>query len=128
MGGFSHDFKSLDGDYCTVTAAFYALRTPGRNRISDHIFRLTSRFPMLRRIPTAKNRIIRDFRRLLSRIAAEELERIDSGKTATSDGTIIASLGTFQPIFSCTMFLASHLNTSQIARGEPRRRIAVIFC
>ncbi|KAJ7200975.1 cytochrome P450 [Mycena rebaudengoi] len=92
MGGFSHDFKSLDGDYCTVTAAFYALRTPGRNRISDHIFRLTSRFPMLRRIPTAKNRIIRDFRRLLSRIAAEELERIDSGKTATSDGTIIASL------------------------------------
>ncbi|KAJ7815964.1 cytochrome P450 [Mycena olivaceomarginata] len=88
--GFSHDFESLKGDYCIVTAAFYALRAPHTNSPSDLIFRLaSSTMPILRNIPTAKNRIIQDFRAYMGGIAADILERNDAQETKAqgSEGT-----------------------------------------
>lgn len=88
--GFAHDFESLKGDYCIVTAAFYALRAPHTNSPSDLIFRLaSSTMPILRNIPTAKNRIIQDFRAYMGGIAGDILERNDAQETKAqgSEGT-----------------------------------------
>ncbi|KAJ7916264.1 cytochrome P450, partial [Mycena leptocephala] len=86
--GFGHDFQSLMGDYCLVTAAFYTLRAPGTNSPSDIIFRLASTMPVLRNIPTAKNRIINDFQACMSRIASDILER-NARKAETEDRSVL---------------------------------------
>ncbi|KAJ7740567.1 cytochrome P450 [Mycena metata] len=92
LAGFGHDFESLRGDYCTVTAAFYTLRAPVRNySLSDMIFRLAATTPYLRAIPTAKNRIINDFHAHMSRIAGDVLER-NSGKNRRADKSVLGLL------------------------------------
>ncbi|KAF7354604.1 phosphoribosylaminoimidazole carboxylase [Mycena sanguinolenta] len=89
--GFGHDFASLKGDYCIVTAAFYTLRVPSTNSPSDIIFRLASSIPILRNIPTAKNRIIKDFQVYISGIARDVLER-NATKGHTEDKSILGML------------------------------------
>ncbi|KAJ7039377.1 cytochrome P450 [Mycena alexandri] len=92
LAGFGHDFESLRGDYCTVTAAFYTLRAPSRSSsLSDIIFRLAATTPLLRAIPTAKNRIINDFDAYMSRIALDVLDR-NSGKDRTADKSVLGLL------------------------------------
>jgi hypothetical protein len=91
--GFGHDFQSLMGDYCLVTAAFYTLRAPGTNSPSDIIFRLASTMPVLRNIYTAKNRIMNDFQACMSRIASDILER-NARKGETEDKSVLGLLST----------------------------------
>ncbi|KAJ7499889.1 cytochrome P450 [Mycena latifolia] len=90
VAGFSHDFESLNGDYCIVTAAFYALRAPSTNSISDIIFRLATNWSFLRDIPTAKNRIIKDFQTCMRRIASDVHEK-NTGKDV-ADKSVLALL------------------------------------
>ncbi|KAJ7476848.1 cytochrome P450 [Mycena galericulata] len=93
--GFSHDFESLKGDSCLVTAAFYTLRAPRTGAFSDTLFHLASYAPSLRTIPTAKNRIINDFRTLMSGIAGDVLSRsVLNGAAADTSvlGLLIQSL------------------------------------
>ncbi|KAJ6615446.1 cytochrome P450 [Mycena sp. CBHHK59/15] len=84
--GFSHDFESLNGDYCTVTAAFNALRAPTTSCLLDLVFRFGSSFHILRNIPTAKHRVLTNFRTYMSQIAEKVLER--SGKEAKDDSVV----------------------------------------
>ncbi|KAJ7661427.1 cytochrome P450 [Mycena polygramma] len=90
--GFGHDFESLNGDYCIVTAAFYALGAPDTNYAADIIFRLASTYPLLRSIPTARNRIIREFQSYIRRIAGDMLERKARKECTGDDNSILGSL------------------------------------
>ncbi|KAF7333047.1 hypothetical protein MVEN_02411200 [Mycena venus] len=92
VAGFAHDFESLKGDYCTVTAAFYTLRATSTNSPSDIIFRLASTIPILRDIPTAKNRIIKDFQAYMNHIAEDVLERNAPTKSHSEDKSILGLL------------------------------------
>ncbi|KAJ7174633.1 cytochrome P450 [Mycena filopes] len=91
IAGFGHDFESLRGDYCTVTAAFYTLRAPSTNSLADIIFRLAATTPLLRELPTAKNRIINTFHSHMSRIALDVLER-NSSKDRAADKSLLGLL------------------------------------
>ncbi|KAJ6473134.1 cytochrome P450 [Mycena sanguinolenta] len=91
IAGFGHDFASLKGNYCIVTAAFYTLRAPSTYSPSDTIFRLASSIPILRNIPTAKNRIIKDFQVYISGIGRDVLER-NATKGNTEDKSILGML------------------------------------
>ncbi|KAJ6596760.1 cytochrome P450 [Mycena sp. CBHHK59/15] len=84
--GFSHDFESLNRDYCTVTAAFNALRAPTTSCLSDLISRFGSSFHILCNIPTAKHRVLTNFCTYMSQIAEKVLER--SGKEAKDDSVV----------------------------------------
>ncbi|KAJ7983168.1 cytochrome P450 [Mycena polygramma] len=92
VAGFGHDFESLNGNYCIVTAAFYALGAPDTNSPADIIFRLASTYPLLRGIPTARNRIIRDFQSYMRRIAGDMLERKARKECTGEDNSILGSL------------------------------------
>ncbi|KAJ6544347.1 cytochrome P450 [Mycena capillaripes] len=92
VAGFGHDFESLKGDYCIVTAAFYTLKAPDTNSPSDIIFRLASAHPFLRNIPTAKNRIINSLQAGMSRIAGNILERNDKKANIDEDRSILGLL------------------------------------
>ncbi|KAJ7165665.1 cytochrome P450 [Mycena crocata] len=94
VAGFGHNFDSLSGDYCLVTAAFYALKAPSTNSCADTIFRMAFRFPCLRNVPTARNRLIKDFNAYMRRIANDVLDRnACKGGTDTSVlGLLIKSL------------------------------------
>ncbi|KAJ7124478.1 cytochrome P450 [Mycena epipterygia] len=75
VAGFSHDFESLSGNYCTVTAAFRVLRAESTGSLADTVFSLAAMIPLFRNIPTTKNRIINDFQTYMSRIAEDVLQR-----------------------------------------------------
>ncbi|KAJ6506379.1 cytochrome P450 [Mycena vitilis] len=92
VAGFGHDFESLNGDYCIVTAAFYALGAPDTNSPADIIFRFASIYPLLQGIPTARNRIIRDFQSYMRRIAGDMLERKAWKECTGEDNCILGSL------------------------------------
>ncbi|KAJ7683519.1 cytochrome P450 [Mycena rosella] len=95
VAGFSHNFESLNGNYCIITAVFYALRAPSTSSVSDIIFRLAAYWPIFRNIPTAKNRVINDFQVSMSRISKDVLERNTRKRGDTDDsllGLLIKSL------------------------------------
>ncbi|KAF8169055.1 cytochrome P450 [Mycena galopus ATCC 62051] len=84
-------FCIAQGRLCTVTAAFYTLRAPPTNSLSDIIFRLASIIPILRNIPTAKNRIIKDFQAYIAGVAKDVLER-NASKGVVEDKSILGLL------------------------------------
>ncbi|KAK7053736.1 cytochrome P450 [Favolaschia claudopus] len=88
IAGFSHDFKTLDGEYSAVAAAFDSLNFEGQGIISNLAFMLGTAFPWLARMPTKRNRIMRGLRLSMSTIADELLERTRREKsTHVSDET-----------------------------------------
>ncbi|KAJ6579644.1 cytochrome P450 [Mycena vulgaris] len=110
VAGFSHDFESLSGDHCIVTAAFHALRSHGTNSASDMIFRLASTWPILRNVPTAKNRIIQDFQACISRIATDVLER-NVGKGGTDSSVLgLLSMCYESPLYPLLNLFQSNLS------------------
>ncbi|KAF8173882.1 cytochrome P450 [Mycena galopus ATCC 62051] len=97
IAGFSHDFRTLDGEYSTVAAAFDSLNFKSRSLISSLIFLLGTQFPFLTKIPTERSRTIGNLRRTMSGVADELLERTRREKKShvtdeTADRSIIGLL------------------------------------
>ncbi|KAK7053721.1 cytochrome P450 [Favolaschia claudopus] len=91
VAGFQHNFDSLKGSFCTVTAAFYVLRTEDTKTFPGIISRLASSFPILRHIPTARNRLMQDFQRCI-RDVAEEVLRRDASKGNSGNKSMLGLL------------------------------------
>ncbi|KAJ7775693.1 cytochrome P450 [Mycena maculata] len=97
IAGFSHDFRSLDGEYSAVAAAFDSLSFEGTGVLSNLVFLLGTQFPFLAHLPTKRNRIILNLRRKMSIIADQLLEKTRREKKThvsdeTSDRSIIGLL------------------------------------
>ncbi|KAJ7235293.1 cytochrome P450 [Mycena haematopus] len=97
IAGFSHDFRTLDGEYSAVAAAFDSLNFEGQGFISGLVFLLGTQFPFLANLPTQRNRIMGNLRRTISGIADELLERTRREKKShvsdeTTDRSIIGLL------------------------------------
>ncbi|KAJ7071727.1 cytochrome P450 [Mycena belliarum] len=75
IGGFSHDFRSLDGEYSTVAEAFDALSFEGTGTFSSLVLILGTQLPFLAHLPTARNRILGNLRRTMNAIANDLLEK-----------------------------------------------------
>ncbi|KAF7331403.1 hypothetical protein MKEN_00018700 [Mycena kentingensis (nom. inval.)] len=90
--GFAHDFNSLSGNYCPVTAAFYALRAPAAaGSLADKLFRAAPALPawaapLLRMWPGDRNRIMRHFRAVVHGVAGGVVERHSSRLRKPADG------------------------------------------
>ncbi|KAJ6579631.1 cytochrome P450 [Mycena vulgaris] len=94
IAGFSHDFRSLDGEYSAVTAAFDSLSFEGTGLFSNFLFILGTQLPFLAHLPTARNRIIKGLHRTMSGIADELLEKTRREKKShitdeTADRSVI---------------------------------------
>ncbi|KAJ6580333.1 cytochrome P450 [Mycena sp. CBHHK59/15] len=74
LAGFSHDFKSLEGQQSPVTNAFAALQFTERNLMSDLVFILSFTFPSLLNLPTERLGLFRELRRSMNVIAQRLLE------------------------------------------------------
>ncbi|KAJ7476855.1 cytochrome P450 [Mycena galericulata] len=97
IAGFSHDFRTLDGKYAAVAAAFDSLSFEGTGLLSNLVFLLGMQFPLLAHLPSQRNRIIRKLRLSMSTIADELLEKTRREKKShvsdeTSDRSIIGLL------------------------------------
>ncbi|KAJ7071726.1 cytochrome P450 [Mycena belliarum] len=88
IAGFSHDFRTLDGEYSAVAEAFDSLSFEGMSFLSNLVFVLGLQFPFLAQLPTARNRIMGNLRRTISGIADGLLEKTRREKrTHVSDET-----------------------------------------
>ncbi|KAJ6615483.1 cytochrome P450 [Mycena sp. CBHHK59/15] len=74
LGGFSHDFKYLEGQQSPVTKAFEALQFTETGLMSDLVFILSFTFPFLLNLPTGRLRLFRELRRSMNVIAERLLE------------------------------------------------------
>ncbi|KAJ6579630.1 cytochrome P450 [Mycena vulgaris] len=97
IAGFSHDFRSLDGEYSAVAAAFDSLSFEGTGVLSNLVFILGTQLPFLAHLPTARNRIMKGLRRTMSGIADELLEKTRREKKShitdeTADRSVIGLL------------------------------------
>ncbi|KAF7354627.1 Cytochrome P450 [Mycena sanguinolenta] len=97
IAGFSHDFRTLDGEYSAVVAAFDSLNFEGQGIISSLVFLLGTQFPFLANLPTKRNRIMGNLRRTMSGIADGLLEKTRREKKThvtdeTTDRSIIGLL------------------------------------
>ncbi|KAJ6506413.1 cytochrome P450 [Mycena vitilis] len=97
IAGFSHDFRSLDGEYSAVAAAFDSLNFEGQGMLSNLVFLLGTQFPILAHLPSERNRIQKNLRRSMSVIADDLLARTRREKKShvtdeTSDRSIIGLL------------------------------------
>ncbi|KAJ7071725.1 cytochrome P450 [Mycena belliarum] len=77
IAGFSHDFRSLDGEYSAVAAAFDSLTFEGGSVLSNFLFILLvgAQLSFLAHLPTERNRIMGNLRRTISDIADDLLEK-----------------------------------------------------
>ncbi|KAJ6459949.1 cytochrome P450 [Mycena sanguinolenta] len=75
IAGFSHDFRTLDGEYSAVAAAFESLSFEGQSMLSILMFILGTRIPILVHLPVKRNRIIAKLRREMGIIATDLLEK-----------------------------------------------------
>ncbi|KAF8209168.1 cytochrome P450 [Mycena galopus ATCC 62051] len=88
IAGFSHDFRTLDGEYSSVAAAFESLSFEGQSLFSVLIFMLGTRFPILVHVPAERNRIIGRLRREMNVIGLDLLKKTRNDiKTHASDET-----------------------------------------
>ncbi|KAJ7165645.1 cytochrome P450 [Mycena crocata] len=97
IAGFSHDFRSLDGEHSAVAEAFDSLSFEGTGFFSNLVFVLGTQFPFLAHLPTARNRIIANLRQRMSVIADDLLEKMRSEKKThvtdeTADRSVIGLL------------------------------------
>ncbi|KAJ7336934.1 cytochrome P450 [Mycena albidolilacea] len=97
IAGFSHDFRTLDGEYSAVAAAFDSLNFEGQGMLSNLVFLLGTQFPFLAHLPSKRNRIQKNLRYTISGIADELLERTRRERKKqvpdeTSDRSIIGLL------------------------------------
>ncbi|KAJ7124501.1 cytochrome P450 [Mycena epipterygia] len=97
IAGFSHDFRSLDGEYSAVAAAFDSLSFEGTGILSNLVFIVGLQLPFLANLPTQRNRIIGNLRRTMSVIADELLEKTRREKKThvtdeTADRSVIGLL------------------------------------
>ncbi|KAJ7683541.1 cytochrome P450 [Mycena rosella] len=94
IAGFSHDFRTLDGEYSAVAAAFDSLSFDGTGLLSGLVLILGIQFPFLAHLPTARNRIMGNLRKTMSVIADELLEKTRREKKShvtdeTADRSVI---------------------------------------
>ncbi|KAJ7683554.1 cytochrome P450 [Mycena rosella] len=94
IAGFSHDFRTLDGEYSAVAAAFDSLSFEGTGLLSGLVLILGIQFPFLAHLPTARNRIMGNLRKTMSVIADELLEKTRREKKShvtdeTADRSVI---------------------------------------
>ncbi|KAJ6562221.1 cytochrome P450 [Mycena capillaripes] len=75
IAGFSHDFRTLDGEYSQVAAAFESLSFEGQSLLSILLFILGTQLPFLVHLPVKRNRIISRLRREMAVIARDLLEK-----------------------------------------------------
>ncbi|KAJ7499846.1 cytochrome P450 [Mycena latifolia] len=97
IAGFSHDFRSLDGEYSAVAEAFDSLSFEGTGVLSNLVFILGVQFPFLANLPTARNRIMKNLGRTMSDIADDLLEKTRREKRShvtdeTADRSVIGLL------------------------------------
>ncbi|KAJ7165625.1 cytochrome P450 [Mycena crocata] len=69
IAGFSHDFKYLDGQTSSVTAAFEALQLDEQAFSQEIVYMLAAKFPFLLSLPTGRMRLFWELRRSLNVIA-----------------------------------------------------------
>ncbi|KAJ6544252.1 cytochrome P450 [Mycena capillaripes] len=74
IAGFSHDFRYLDGQKSSVTAAFEALQVTDMSWQTKLVFVLSFTFPILLSVPTQRMRLFWELRRSLNVIAERLLE------------------------------------------------------
>jgi hypothetical protein len=84
IAGFSHDFRTLDGAYSPIAAAFESLSFEGENILSVLLFMLGTQLPFLVHLPVKRNRIIAKLRREMGVIAADLLEKTRHEKRSYS--------------------------------------------
>ncbi|KAJ7913157.1 cytochrome P450 [Mycena leptocephala] len=93
IAGFSHDFRTLDGEYSAVAVAFDSLNFEGQGIVSNLVFLLGTQFPFLAHLPLDRNRIMGNFRRTMSGIADDLLEKTRREKKShISDETFERSI------------------------------------
>ncbi|KAJ7788000.1 cytochrome P450 [Mycena olivaceomarginata] len=97
IAGFSHDFRTLDGEYSSVAAAFESLSFEGQSLLSILLFMLGTRIPLLVHLPVERNRIIAKLRREMGVIATSLLEKTRREKKKevsdeTADKSVIGLL------------------------------------
>ncbi|KAJ6473158.1 cytochrome P450 [Mycena sanguinolenta] len=97
IAGFSHDFRTLDGEYSAVAAAFDSFNFEEQSIISSLVFLLGTQFPFLAHLPTERNRIMGNLRRIMSGIADGLLEKTRREKKThvtdeTADRSVIGLL------------------------------------
>ncbi|KAJ7775694.1 cytochrome P450 [Mycena maculata] len=85
IAGFAHDFRTLDGEYSAVAAAFESLSSKDDSALSKLIFIVGIRLPFLARLPTQRNCTMGNLRRTMSGIADEMLEKIRREKSHATD-------------------------------------------
>jgi hypothetical protein len=100
IGGFSHDFGSLDGKHSSVAAIFDTFSQTKQSFISQLIFLIAIVFPMLAGVPTSRNLLIRKLHSTMGEIADELLERTRAEKQAKveenqGDKSVIGLLSEF---------------------------------
>ncbi|KAJ7464545.1 cytochrome P450 [Mycena latifolia] len=99
IAGFSHDFRSLDGEYAAVAEAFDSLSFEGGGVLSNLAFVLLvgTQLSFFAKLPTHRNRIMGNLRRSISVIADGLLEKTRREKKShvtdeTADRSVIGLL------------------------------------
>ncbi|KAF7289757.1 hypothetical protein MIND_01349300 [Mycena indigotica] len=82
IAGFSHEFRSLDGEASTVADAFDAMAFNGNRAsiINLAVFLLGTQIPFLAHLPTPRNRLTRKLKKTLGTIAEGLLEKTRKDK------------------------------------------------
>jgi hypothetical protein len=134
IGGFSHDFGSLEGKYSSVAAIFDTFSQTNQSFISKLVFLMALVFPLLSSFPTSRNLLIRKLHGTMREIADELLERTRAEKQAKveesqGDKSVIGLLSEFAVIVGkvCVDFFFCFYSQSRkrkfgtpfIARGGP---------
>jgi hypothetical protein len=80
IAGFSHDFGTLRGKHSSVAALFDSFAKTEPNFLDAILFMLSTVIPVLQKIPTARNMILKKLHVKMSEIADELLERMRKEK------------------------------------------------
>ncbi|KAJ7213254.1 cytochrome P450 [Mycena rebaudengoi] len=97
IAGFSHDFRSLDGEYSAVAEAFDSMSFAGGSFLSNFVFIVGTQFPLLAHLPTKRNVLFGNLRKAMSVIADELLQKTRREKKShvtdeTADRSVIGLL------------------------------------
>ncbi|KAJ7476856.1 cytochrome P450 [Mycena galericulata] len=97
IAGFSHNFRTLDGDYSAVASAFDSMSSQEDSAIARLIFAVGIQFPLLARLPNKRNREMKALRKIMGEIADELLVKMRREKKShvtdeTADRSVIGLL------------------------------------
>ncbi|KAF8871926.1 cytochrome P450 [Infundibulicybe gibba] len=87
IAGFGHDFGSLDGKRTSVADVFASFGTAGTSSFSNLIFLLSPVLPMLTKLPTGRNQVMKRLHVAMSAIADELLERTRKEREGQAKGS-----------------------------------------